>query len=367
MIVPVKTGNHYKLKKIDSWLSRNDRMKQQSYTKQFILLSVLLVILFFVNISLGSVSIPLEDILKTITGNIPAKESWEIIILNFRIPKAITAILVGSGLSICGLLMQTLFRNPLAGPFVLGISSGASLGVAILILGSTVFGGFLMANSISNWSLPIAASLGAFLVLTAIIIAANKVKDIMSILIIGLMFGSLTSAVISVLAYFSEADQIQQYLFWSFGSLGNLSWNELIVFAIIYTIGILGTISVIKPLNSFLLGKNYAKSLGINIKKNRNIILLITSFLTGVITAFSGPIAFVGLAVPHIARMIFTTSNHKILIPAVIILGAIVLLICDSIAQLPTSEFTLPINAITSLFGAPIVIWLLIRKKRIFV
>lgn len=342
-------------------------MEQKSYSKHFIILSVLLIILFLANISLGSVSIPFKEILNTLTGGISVKESWETIIINFRLPKAITAILVGSGLSICGLLMQTLFRNPLAGPFVLGISSGASLGVALLILGGSLFGGVLLSSSISNWSLPIAASLGAFLVLSAVIIAANKVRNTMSILIIGLMFGSLTSAVISVLAYFSEADKIQQYLFWSFGSLGNLSWNELFVFAIIYSIGIIASISVIKPLNSFLLGENYAKSLGINIKKNRNIILLITSVLTGVITAFSGPIAFVGLAVPHIARMFFNTSNHKTLIPAVAIFGAIVLLICDSIAQLPTSEFTLPINAITSLFGAPVVIWLLVRKKKIFV
>ncbi|MFK8060152.1 MAG: FecCD family ABC transporter permease [Polaribacter sp.] len=342
-------------------------MKQKSYTKHFIFLSILLVILFFLNISLGSVSIPFEDIFKTLTGNNPAKESWETIIINFRLPKAITAILVGSGLSICGLLMQTLFRNPLAGPFVLGISSGASLGVAFLILGSSLFGGFLLTSSVSNWSLAIAASLGAFLVLSAVIIAANRVRNTMSILIIGLMFGSLTGAIISVLAYFSEAAQIQQYLFWSFGSLGNLSWNELLIFFIIYIIGMLATLSIIKPLNSFLLGENYAKSLGINIKKSRNIILLITSLLTGVITAFSGPIAFVGLAVPHIARMVFSTSNHKMLIPAVAVIGAIVLLICDIIAQLPTSEFTLPINAITSLFGAPVVIWLLIRKKKIFV
>jgi len=342
-------------------------MKQTNYTKHFIILAVLLVVLFFVNISLGSVSIPFDEIFNTLIGGTPTKKSWETIILNFRLPKAITAILVGSGLSICGLLMQTLFRNPLAGPFVLGISSGASLGVAILILGSSVFGGLFFSASISNISLPIAASLGAFLVLSAVIIAANKVRNTMSILIIGLMFGSLTSAVISVLAYFSEAEQIQQYLFWSFGSLGNLSWNEITVFILIYSIGILGTLSVIKPLNSFLLGENYAKSLGINIKKNRNIILLITSLLTGVITAFSGPIAFVGLAVPHIARLFFTTSNHKILIPAVAIFGGIILLICDSIAQLPTSEFTLPINAITSLFGAPVVIWLLVRKKKIYI
>lgn len=339
----------------------------KTYTVHFLLLSVLLIVFLLLNISLGSVSIPLKEIFNSLFGNPVAKDSWETIIINYRLPKAITAILVGSGLAISGLLMQTLFRNPLAGPFVLGISSGASLGVALLILGSSVFGGFFLVAIYSNWALAIAASAGSFLVLSAVIIAANRVRNTMSILIIGLMFGSLTSAVISVLAFFSEAEQIQQYLFWSFGSLGNLTWIELSVFGIIYLVGILGTFSVIKPLNSFLLGENYAKSLGINIKKSRNIILLITSILTGVITAFSGPIAFVGLAVPHIAKMIFSTSNHKVLLPAVALIGAIILLICDSIAQLPTSEFTLPINAITSLFGAPVVIWLLIRKKKIYV
>lgn len=335
--------------------------------KYFSLLIVSLFVVAFLNISLGSVAIPFEDIFKIISGDSATKESWETIILNYRLPKTITAIIVGSGLSISGLLMQTLFRNPLAGPFVLGISSGASLGVALLILGSSIFGGFLATTTSSNWTLAIAASLGSFLVLSAVIIAANSVRNTMSILIIGLMFGSLTSAVISVLAYFSDAEQIQQYLFWSFGSLGNLTWSELSVFTIIYFIGIAGTFTVIKPLNSFLLGENYAKSLGINIKKSRNIILLITSILTGVITAFSGPIAFVGLAVPHIAKMLFSTSNHKVLLPSSALIGAIILLICDSIAQLPTSEFTLPINAITSLFGAPVVIWLLVRKKKIYV
>ena len=342
-------------------------MKQKTYKKHFILLSVLLIVLFFLNISLGSVSIPFKEIFYTLLGDTSIKDSWQTIVLDFRVPKAITAILVGSGLSICGLLMQTLFRNPLAGPFVLGISSGASLGVALLILGSSIFGGFFLTSAISNWSLAIAASLGAFLVLFAVIMAANSIRNTMSILIIGLMFGSLTAAVIAVLVYFSEATQIQQYLFWSFGSLGNLSWSELSVFGSIYLVGVLACLSIIKPLNSFLLGENYAKSLGINIKKSRTIVLVITSLLTGVITAFSGPIAFIGLAVPHIAKMLFTTSNHKILIPASAIIGGIVLLICDSIAQLPTSEFTLPINAITSLFGAPIVIWLLLRKKKIVV
>jgi iron complex transport system permease protein len=319
------------------------------------------------NISLGTVSIPASDILAVIFGDDTVKESRQTIILDFRIPKAITAILVGSGLSISGLLMQTLFRNPLAGPFVLGISSGASLGVALLILGSSAFGGYFLASAFSNWTIAIASSIGSFLVLSAVIIAANKVKNTMSILIIGLMFGSFTAAIISVLSYFSEAAQIQQYIFWSFGSLGNLSWDEILVFTSIYLIGILGVFFIVKPLNSFLLGENYARSLGINVKRSRIIILIITSLLTGVITAFAGPIAFIGLAVPHLAKLLFTTSNHKVLIPATAICGAIILLICDIIAQLPTSEYMLPINAITSLFGAPIVIWLLIRKKKIYV
>ncbi|MDT7832178.1 iron ABC transporter permease [Flavobacteriaceae bacterium S356] len=338
-----------------------------SYTKHFIFLSLALILIAFVNVNFGSVSIPSKEIMSILFGDTSVKESWEIIILNFRVPKAITAILVGSGLSISGLLMQTLFRNPLAGPFVLGISSGASLGVALLILGAGFFGGMFSGLAMSNWSLAIAASAGAGLVLLAVMLAANKVRNTMSILIIGLMFGSLSAAFISVLSYFSEASEIQQYIFWGFGSLGNLSWEEIGVFAFIFSLGILGILFVIKPLNSLLLGENYAKSLGINIKKSRNIILVITSILTGVITAFAGPIAFIGLAVPHMTKLVFKTSNHKILIPAVAIVGAIILLICDMIAQLPTSEFTLPINAITSLFGAPIVIWLLIRKKKIFV
>tara|TARA_R110002074_G_scaffold248728_4_gene420636 strand:- start:2705 stop:3736 length:1032 start_codon:yes stop_codon:yes gene_type:complete len=342
-------------------------IQQKSYTKQFIALSFVLFFLLLVNISFGSVSIPFNEIIDILFGGNSSKSSWELIILHFRLPKAITAILVGSGLAISGLLMQTLFRNPLAGPFVLGISSGASLGVALLILGSGIFGGVLATIAFSNWGLAIASSLGAALVLMAVLVTANKVRNTMSILIIGLMFGTVTSAIISVLTFFSDAEKIQQFIFWSFGSLGNLSWNEVLVFFIIYLLGILGLLKVIKPLNTFLLGENYSKSLGIDIKKSRIIILLITSLLTGVITAFAGPIAFIGLAVPHITKLVFKTSNHKTLLPAVAILGAIVLLVCDLIAQLPTSEFTLPINAVTSLFGAPVVIWLLIRKKKIYI
>ncbi len=337
----------------------------KSYRNIFVLLTLALLLTIFINISLGSVSIPLKQIfLSFFTGDVE-KESWKSIILNYRLPKAITAIIVGSGLSISGLLMQTLFRNPLAGPFVLGISSGASLGVAILILGASFLGVTITTYAFTNWGMAIAASLGAFLVLFAVMLAATKVRNTMSILIIGLMFGSLTAAVISVLAYFSSASQLQQYLFWSFGSLGNLSWTEISALLVVFLIGVLLVTLIVKPLNSLLLGENYAKSMGINVKRTRNLTLISTSLLTGVITAFSGPIAFIGLAVPHLTKLMFNTSNHKILLPAVAISGAIIMLICDSIAQLPNSEYTLPINAITSLFGAPIIIWLLVRKRKI--
>ena len=338
----------------------------KSYRNTFILLLITLLIVSFINISLGSVSIPIKQLFITLFDGEVAKESWRTIVLNYRLPKAITAIIVGSGLSISGLLMQTLFRNPLAGPFVLGISSGASLGVAILILGASLFGASITSYAFTNFGLAIAASIGSFLVLSAVMIAALKVRNTMSILIIGLMFGSLTAAVISVLAYFSSASQLQQYMFWSFGSLGNLSWNEIIALISIFSIGIVLVIFIIKPLNSLLVGENYAKSMGVNVKLTRNITLISTSLLTGVITAFSGPIAFIGLAVPHLTKLLFNTSNHKVLLPAVAITGAIIMLICDSIAQLPTSEYTLPINAITSLFGAPIIIWLLVRKRKIY-
>ena len=335
------------------------------YSVKFLLFVLLLIIFILINLSLGSVDIPLKSILYTLTGNDIAKESWQYIILQYRVPKAITAVLVGSGLSIFGLPMQTLFRNPLAGPFVLGISSGASLGVAILVLGISIFSGSVAGMAFSNLGLALAASLGAFFVLGAVMIVAKKVKNTMSILIIGLMFGSFTAAIISVLAYFSSAENLQQYVFWTFGSLGNLGWDEILILSIIYILSISILLTIIKPLNSLLLGENYAVSLGVNLKKTRNITLLVTGLLTGVITAFSGPIAFIGLAVPHLTKLLIKTSNHRVLLPSVAVAGAIVMLISDTIAQLPNSEYSLPINAVTSLFGAPIVIWLLVRKRKI--
>ncbi|PKB43831.1 iron complex transport system permease protein [Cellulophaga sp. RHA19] len=339
-------------------------LHQKKYTLAFILLLVLLVICFCISISFGSVTIPFTDTISAIFGGDLQKESWGYIIRNYRIPKAITAILTGSGLALSGLLMQTLFRNPLAGPFVLGISSGASLGAAILIMGASLFSGVFTFGVVNNVTLAIASSTGSFLVLLAVMIVAAKVKDTMALLIIGLMFGSITAAIVSVLSYFTDAEQLQQYIYWSFGSLGNLSWSQLGLLGAIVGTGIIISIFTIKSLNAFLLGENYARSLGVHIKKQRFLIIVATGLLAGGITAFAGPIAFIGLAVPHLTRQVFNTTNHKTLIPAVLLYGAILMLLCDTIAQLPSSAYVLPINAITSIVGAPVVIWLLIRKKK---
>lgn len=325
---------------------------------------LILLACFMVNISLGSVSIPFWEVINSLMGKETNPDTWGYIIWNYRLPKGLTAILVGSGLSLSGLLMQTLFRNPLAGPFVLGISSGASLGVALLILGSSLFSGMLAFKVVGDISLVLASSIGSFIVLLAVMVMANKVKDTMALLIIGLMFGSMTAALVSVLSYFSTAEKLQQYIYWSFGSLGNLSWQQLLVLLVINSIGILIGIFSIKSLNGFLLGENYAKSIGIPIKRSRYLIVMATGLLAGGATAFAGPIAFIGLAVPHLTRQIFNTTDHRVLLPAVLIYGAILMLICDTIAQWPGSARVLPINAITSIIGAPVVIWLLVRKRK---
>ncbi len=309
-------------------------------------------------------SISVIDTLKVIFDSDIGQSSNSYIIWNYRIPKALTAVLVGSGLSLSGLLMQTLFRNPLAGPYVLGISSGASLGAALLIMGSSLFSGFMTFSAFNDIALAVASSVGSFLVLLIVLTVAVRVKDTMALLIIGLMFGSITAAIVSVLSYFTKAEKLQQYVYWSFGSLGNLSWTQLAILCLCTFIGIILSILSIKSLNAFLLGENYAKSLGIHLKKSRYIIIMATGLLAGCITAFAGPIAFIGLAVPHVTRQLFHTTDHKILIPASLCCGAVLMLVCDTIAQLPGSMSVLPINAITSIFGAPVVIWLLVRKRK---
>lgn len=333
-------------------------------TLLFSILTLSLAFLFLINISLGSISIPIKDVFNSLTGGHSSKETWDYIIVNYRFPKAITALLVGIGLSISGLLMQTLFRNPLAGPYVLGLSSGASLGVALVILGASILPPFLSAFLLSSYGIVIASSFGSFIVLLAILAVSQRLRDTMTILIVGLMFGSLTSAIVGTLTYFSTAEQLQKFTFWSLGNLGNLSWSSISILSVCVSIGLLLSLLSIKPLNALLLGENYARSLGMNYKKTLLIIIFATSILAGSITAYAGPIAFIGLAVPHIAKLTFQTSNHYILFWSTLLYGAIIMLICDAISQVPGSDITLPINAVTSIFGAPIVIWLLIRKRK---
>lgn len=339
---------------------------QESNKYKIILFILFLVVIItaFLNLSSGSVYIPFDEVLAALFRENVSNDNWAYIVGEYRLPKVFTAILTGSGLAVSGLLMQTLFRNPLAGPYVLGLSSGASLGVAMIIMGASLFGGAWVYILLSKWSIVIASSIGSLLVLLAVLLASAKLRDTMAILIIGLMFASLTAAVVSVLAYFSPASQLQQYIFWSFGSLGNLSWEEVLILSLFWITGILLAVSCIKNLNTLLLGEQYAKSLGVKIGRNRLLIILATSLLAGSITAFAGPIAFVGLAVPHLIRQVIPVNDHRILLPAVIMGGAILMLVCDIAAQMPGTEYTLPINAITSLIGAPVVIWLLVRKRK---
>ncbi len=324
----------------------------------------MLPVLFLMDISLGSVWIPLSETLRVLSGEEAEKTTWGIILLQFRLPRACTALLVGSGLGVSGILMQTLFRNPMAGPFVLGISSGASLGVALIVLTMGTLSG-IAAYTLSTWTIVLAGSTGAALVLVMVVSVSAKIRDSMSLLIIGLMFASVTGAIVSVLQFFSTAEQIQQYLVWTFGSLGALDWEELALFSPVVFLGLLVSYAHIKPLNALLLGERYAESIGIRMSRVRLGIIGATSLLAGSITAFCGPIAFVGLAVPHLIRLLFNTSDHRLLLPAIALGGANIMLFCDMLAQLPGSEQRLPINAVTALFGAPVVIWLVVRKRNI--
>ncbi len=320
--------------------------------------------MFFINISLGSITIPFKEVYHSLIGEHASKSTWEYIIMDYRLPKAITVILVGIGLSISGLLMQTLFRNPLAGPYVLGLSSGASLGVAFVILGAGLLPAFLQEIVLSSYGIVLASTIGSSAVLLAVLLVSVRLRDTMSILIVGLMFGSLSTAIVGTLSFFSTAEQLQKFTFWSLGNLGNLSWTAISILSVCVLLGLLLSLFSIKALNALLLGENYARSLGLNYNKARLVIIFATSILAGSITAFAGPIAFIGLAVPHIAKLLFQTSNHTILFWSTLLLGAIIMLICDTISQVPGGEITLPINAVTSIFGAPIVIWLLLRKQK---
>jgi len=323
----------------------------------FIPLLIGTIFLFLLDLGTGSIHIKFSELISIIAGNNTDPIHTEIL-LNFRFPKAISAILAGASLSVAGLLMQTLFRNPLADPYILGVSSGASLGVAITMMSASILPAFWIN---SGWGIIASAIIGAALVLMLVIAVSYKLQNAISLLIVGIMFGTIASSIVSILQNFSNPDAIKLYVLWTFGSLSAVSWDNLQILTPIIISGLLLAFILHKKSDGLLLGENYAKGLGINIRSTRILMVLATGILAGSITAFTGPIAFVGVAVPHIARGIFKTSVHKILIPASILIGASLILICDIITQIPT--YTLPINTISALFGAPVIIWIILRRR----
>ncbi|MBL4668771.1 MAG: iron ABC transporter permease [Flavobacteriales bacterium] len=338
---------------------------QPSKFKYLALLLIISAILFFgLDLFLGSVDIPFKNIFSILFGNATEKESWKIIIFQSRLPKAIAATLCGGALSVCGLQMQTLFRNPLAGPYILGISSGAGLGVAIFVMGLS-FLGISSIGFTANSGIIISSILGSFGVLAILLSIINRLKDIMTVLILGIMIGSVITAIIGIIQYFSQDAQLKSFIMWTMGSLSSITSNELMLLAPIVIVGLILSFITSKNLNAYLLGESYAKSLGVNIKQSRIVIILITSVLTGSITAYCGPIGFIGIVIPHLARIISNSSDHRILIPLSILLGINVLLIADIISQLPGLDQSLPINSITSVRGIPFIIWIILKNKKI--
>lgn len=323
----------------------------------FIALSLLAIGLFLADLAWGSIHISLSEIVSVFLGKGAEGINSEIL-LNFRLPKAITAVLAGASLSVAGLMMQTLFRNPLADPYILGVSSGASLGVALVMMAAA----FLPVAFVSSgWALIAAAIIGASVVLVLVVGVSFKVNNAVSLLIVGIMFGTIASSFVSVLQNFSNPDAIKLFVMWTFGSLSAVTWNYMTVLLPVVLVGLGLAFYLQKKLDGLLLGENYARGLGISITKTRFLIVLATGLLAGGITAFTGPIAFVGVAIPHIARGVFRTSLHRILLPACVLLGAALLLVCDIISQMPT--YTLPINTISALFGAPIIIWIILKRR----
>lgn len=323
----------------------------------FTFLAFLCILLFIVDLAIGSINIPFSDIFKIFTGNSDTGINHDII-LNFRLPKAITAIVAGASLSIAGLLMQTLFRNPLADPYILGVSSGASLGVAFITMASGVLPAVLVAG---GWSMVLAAVLGAAFLLVLVLIVSFRIRSAVSLLIVGIMFGTIAGSVVSILQNFSNPDAVKLFVMWTFGSLSSVTWTYMQALIPVSIAGLLIAFYLQKNLDALLLGENYAQGLGVSVVRTRFLIVIATGLLAGGITAFTGPIAFVGVAVPHIARGIFRTSNHKILLPATLLTGASLLLVCDIVSQIPT--YTLPINTISSLFGAPVILWIILKRK----
>jgi iron complex transport system permease protein len=328
-----------------------------------------LLLLFLLNLVFGSVWIPVRDIWRVITTDSSSLDGGIVLIIkNFRIPQAITAILAGAGLAVAGLLMQTLFRNPLADPSILGISSGASLGVAMLLAVSGAITGHAFINFGAWGHLGITGSafLGALLILLLILYLSRRMGNVISLLIIGIMIGYLAGALVGFVKYFSQRDDVHAFVIWGLGSFSNVGREEMPYFSMLILTAILLSYLLVKPLNLLLLGDRYATNLGLNVSAHQMYIILAAGFLTATVTAYAGPIAFIGLAVPHLARNLFKTADHRILMPATILLGAILALICNLIARAPGFDGSLPINAVTSLIGAPFVIIIILRRRHLY-
>lgn len=336
--------------------------------RSMIFLIIAVILLMLLDLGLGSVRIPTSEVAKILLGQGAENDAWQAIILKIRLPRTITAVLAGAALSVAGLQMQTLFRNPLAGPSVLGITAGASLGVAAVMLaaGSATTAFTVRALGLSgSWLVVIAASIGAALVLLAILGISYRIRDNVVMLIVGIMVANITIAIVSIWQYFSNPEQIQEYILWTFGSLGGVTSDQLSILAIIIGVGILMTFFLSKTLNVLLMGEDYAQSMGLNIRKSRFAIIGVTSILAGAITGFCGPIGFVGIAVPHLTRSFLNTSDHRVLIPSCVLVGAILMLVCDIISQVPGSNTVLPVNAITAMIGSPIVIWIIVKRRNL--
>ncbi len=341
-------------------------IQNRSWTLLF--LGFLAIALFCLDIMLGSVAIPFKEVFRIVTTGESENRAWLFIIEKIRLPKSITAILAGCGLSVSGLQMQTLFRNPLAGPSELGITAGAGLGVAAVMLaggGSASMYAISQLGISGSWLIIGMASLGSAGVLALILLVAGRIRDNVILLIVGVMIGTITLSIISIWQYFSQPEQLQEYIMWTFGSLGGVTGYHLYVLSGVVVAGLLLAFASSKSLNALLLGENYARSMGLTVGRTRLLIMLSTSLLTGSITAFCGPIGFVGIAIPHITRSLLGTSNHRILIPATCLTGTVLLLLCDIIAQLPGTQTVIPINVVTSLLGAPVVIWIIVRRNNL--
>ena len=328
----------------------------------FIGLAVSILFLFGLNLITGSVQIPFADVLDILCGRFTGKESWEYIILENRLPQSLTAILCGASLSVCGLMLQTAFRNPLAGPDVFGISSGAGLGVALvmLLLGGTVS---ISMFTVSGFlAILTAAFVGAIAVTALILFLSTMVRNSVLLLIVGIMVGYVSSSAVSLLNFFASEEGVKSYMVWGMGNFGGVSMNHIPLFALLCLIGIVTSFLLVKPLNILLLGPQYAESLGVSTRQLRNILLVVVGLLTAITTAFCGPISFIGLAIPHIARLLFRSENHQVLLPGTVLSGAAIALLCNFICYLPGEAGIIPLNAVTPLIGAPVIIYVIVQR-----